>query len=492
LRGRITIPCGTEPKPAEFGRQSRSLILCPLVLARSLLISYSSPFLPSFLYTMSRESVDSMDDAMSLLRLRATMQRRRSARRAAAASSSSAPPAPNAVMVHNYLGAAMEENEEKEMVIENKEEETKERHQGPRNKYVMTTDQVRRMITEMYVMERKTAPEIVNIINTNSGNKVTLHSVYNTMRCFRKQGRVDKKKRPGRRKLVEYTEEDKRIVESIQDAHHDWTYHRIRRYWHNELGHEKFLSTNFLCRTLREADFTTKQLEFEPPERNTPEAIAFRATYCALASRIPAASLVYIDETGFDLHCYRRRGRSRRGQKAIVVRESSQGERVSVVAAISPIHGLIAYQIELGHFNGDRFYDFIANNLLPRPLFHQQSMVLVMDNVRFHRNRELQQVITEDQPVQHRIQYIPPYSPHLNAIEYCFSNWKKYVNSQDKDQDTLRQVIERAINRTTADLCASYHSAVMQYMVHCAAGNPLRYMPPVPIRELGRAIAASV
>jgi transposase len=65
-------------------------------------------------------------------------------------------------------------------------------------------------------------------------------------------------------------------------------------------------------------------------------------------------------------------------------------------------------------------------------------MVIVLDNVSVHTNREVTEVI---EGAGHKIQYLPPYSPDYNPIELTFSVLKYWIK---RHYNRLRQRFGRS------------------------------------------------
>jgi len=106
-----------------------------------------------------------------------------------------------------------------------------------------------------------------------------------------------------------------------------------------------------------------------------------------------------------------------------------------------------------------------------------------MDNVKFHQGEYVKEVI-ENHALKHIRTFIPKYSPHLNAIEYCFGQWVWFVNRHERNTESqLKELIEKAALATTIQDCQGWHHEVTRYHVLCASGEPLRYQPPQPKRS---------
>jgi transposase len=102
-------------------------------------------------------------------------------------------------------------------------------------------------------------------------------------------------------------------------------------------------------------------------------------------------------------------------------------QRVSVIAAIHPSHGIVCHQVLCNQaFNKDAFLSFLKGMLIPS--MPKGTKALLMDNVAFHRSKVVVETLNE-----HNIQciYIPPYSPRCNPIEEVFSHVKRQFRGLD-------------------------------------------------------------
>ena len=92
--------------------------------------------------------------------------------------------------------------------------------------------------------------------------------------------------------------------------------------------------------------------------------------------------------------------------------------------------------------------------------------------------------------LKHEIIVLPPYSPHLNVIEYCFHVWKSEVKRIDQltAAKTLMQQIDEASKLITHDLVNRCMDHVFQYYTHCIEGKALGKF--IPLDKNGRPKAA--
>jgi hypothetical protein len=195
-------------------------------------------------------------------------------------------------------------------------------------------------------------------------------------------------------------------------------------------------------------------------------------------------TLVFIDEVGFSKGLRQTRGRSKRGTVATVTVRNSPGPGVKVCAAVSPLFGLVQWEPQLTAWNGDDFARFMTR-LCRQDVMQHQSMRFVMDNVRVHHTEVVKDAL-RGQSIQHHVDFLPVYSPHLNPIEYCFHNWKTEMKHIDQlhDHRTLQEQLDETRACITPHLVTRILDHVYQYYTHCIARLPLAEFKPIGHRVL--------
>ena len=180
---------------------------------------------------------------------------------------------------------------------------------------------------------------------------------------------------------------------------------------------------------LTKAGFTFKLMRVLPISRNTPEAIDARRQYATMFLNDAPADrndVIWVDESGFNLHLRRRHGRAISGHRAAVVVANSRGRNISICAAMSG-DGFIHHLQQFGGFNSDLFCDFLTSLFA---ILHARGRVncwIVLDNVRFHHCANVANTAAR---AGHRLIFLPTYSPMLNPIESLFGKWKIGVRTQ--------------------------------------------------------------
>ena len=76
--------------------------------------------------------------------------------------------------------------------------------------------------------------------------------------------------------------------------------------------------------------------------------------------------------------------------------------------------------------------------------------------------------------MRHTLEVLPAYSPHLNAIEYCFSRWKADIRKEEHTKrSNLRAQIEARRVRITDQYVAKCTDHVYKYYQACIERHPL-------------------
>jgi len=128
----------------------------------------------------------------------------------------------------------------------------------------------------------------------------------------------------------------------------------------------------------------------------------------------------------------------------------SGGKRISMIAAMDA-RGIRRHWLVDGGVKARDFQYFIKRVLGPslRP-----GKVIVMDNLRLHKSREVVDFIKARRC---RCVFIPPYSPDMNAIELAFSKIKHHVRrAAASSMSALRAAFDAACNTITSRDARNY------------------------------------
>jgi transposase len=167
--------------------------------------------------------------------------------------------------------------------------------------------------------------------------------------------------------------------------------------------------------------------------------------YFADISSIENDQLVFIDEMGATRNLETDYGRSQKGQRAVGPKPTAKGTRVSTVGALSS-KGLETTMCFEGTMNGEVFLAFLTRWLLP---ILKTGQVLIVDHASPHRCAEVIKLLKQ---VGVKVIFLPPYSPHLNPIELCWSKVKTILRTvKARTTETLPQALQEAFSCITSN-----------------------------------------
>ncbi|GAO49237.1 hypothetical protein G7K_3391-t1 [Saitoella complicata NRRL Y-17804] len=154
-----------------------------------------------------------------------------------------------------------------------------------------------------------------------------------------------------------------------------------------------------------------------------------------LMSHYSAEQLMYLDESGVnEPNARRTHGFAPKGRKARVSRVLKRTPGWSILPGLT-VDGFVALHIYQGAYNADLFYDFVEKEVLPNTTpFPGPRSVIVMDNVRFHHDPRIAEILSYH---GRKCIYLPPYSPDLNPIKECFGIMKQYMRKHGKDSTEI-------------------------------------------------------
>ena len=203
------------------------------------------------------------------------------------------------------------------------------------------------------------------------------------------------------------------------------------------------LSVSSIARGLDRQLITMKKLRPCPEQRNTPRIKQDRAAYAAwYLQNQQNSTLIYVDETCFNLFTSRTRGRGARGQPAVRQMQFERGPNLNLVMAISPGVGVLYYELQRGTMNGERFGAFMDNLATILEQMNAQNPVVVLDNAPVHRGATCGDAI---------VKFLPAYSPFLNPIENCFSVLKLKIREELRTDEIVQQLTTIPPNLSRAE-----------------------------------------
>ena len=150
---------------------------------------------------------------------------------------------------------------------------------------------------------------------------------------------------------------------------------------------------------------------------------------------VPAARLVFLDESGASTQMTRRYGRSPVGQRLLGFVPHGHYRTTTMIAAVR-LQGPQAPWLFDGPMDGELFLAWVKQGLVPGL---QQDDVVIMDNLSTHKVAGVREAI---EAAGARLEYLPPYSPDFNPIENLWSKVKQGLKS--REPRTARQLRKAA------------------------------------------------
>ena len=184
------------------------------------------------------------------------------------------------------------------------------------------------------------------------------------------------------------------------------------------------VSTTTISRALHGECISMKKVVPQPAERNSERVKEERCNFSAwMMTTGLDRHRIYVDESGFNLHLMRTRGRAPVGDRAVRTVCGSRGRNVTFITAISDRHedGVIYHEMVDGGVGKQRFADFLQS--LSTVIGEDEEVTILFDNAPSHQGVEDAVIL----PRTHQLQRLPPYSPFLNPIENVFSVLKAHV-----------------------------------------------------------------
>lgn len=224
----------------------------------------------------------------------------------------------------------------------------------------------------------------------------------------------------------------------------------------------KAVSTETVRRYTVGFHYSLKRVQFIAAAADTEELWNRRTEYSEwfLGSDWKLGSVVFLDETGFNISMRRTRGRSLVSSPARVTVPFLKSRNITVIAAVN-CFSLLHYKILDHPANAATFEEFLHELVekLTLPSF------IIADNARFHHSASVTGYM-ESTP--HTYKFLPAYSPFFNPIECFFSEWKALVKSSDiKSEPELFRAIDAIKLKDLRTNCHNYFQHVNSNCIEC-------------------------
>ena len=259
---------------------------------------------------------------------------------------------------------------------------------------------------------------VSQIAKTFDMKRTTVHHI---VQKFLKSG-VTESERKGGCRLPKLNDDHKNQIKLWVDENCSLSLKKISEMVLAEFGIKICKAT--VMKILKKFHYSIKRIHFIPERRNCQSTIDIRRDFAlkfvALPNVFPEEKLVFIDEVGFNVSMRTTRGRSLVGTPAIMTIPSLHSRNISICCAMNK-NGIIHFSSQSKPFNSDSFQIFIGNLLKTLNDKNMNDGVFIMDNVRFHKSKEVQRVITES---TYSVLFLPPivaipepYRKHVQQME---------------------------------------------------------------------------
>jgi len=186
------------------------------------------------------------------------------------------------------------------------------------------------------------------------------------------------------------------------------------------------VSQTTLYRAIKELGITNQKLTIVPHDSDPNQS----ADYAWKMAVYTHDQLVFIDEMATDERSkVRKRGWGNKGRRVRSRGVYLKGKRYSTMGILH-MTGLHHYVVH-GSFDGENLVDFADDFLIdymqPYPA---AKSVLVLDNASSHKNNDFIDRLIQKGCI---VEFLPPYSPWLNPVEYAFSKVKKTLRREGRE-----------------------------------------------------------
>jgi len=214
-----------------------------------------------------------------------------------------------------------------------------------------------------------------------------------------------------------------------------------------------------LSREFKAAGLSRKRLKKKSSVTQSEANIIARQAFCASILGMGSRKLIFLDESGFNLHTSINYGYSSVNHDATVYQPKAKGRNISLCAAIS-INGILHSTLIDGAYNKNIFLSFLEE--CARKDIFNGNVVLIMDNVRFH-HCEIISTFLKQYNVQEV--FLPTYSPDLNPIENVFSCIKARLHAIRPRAASRNELKEKILNIISSfGTCDNYYEHFWKFV----------------------------
>lgn len=268
-------------------------------------------------------------------------------------------------------------------------------------------------------------------------SKSTIHRWWNTFHAIMVRPKIVRKYKRKRTPKYPLLKQSVQSLFRENDSLEYFSLQSIQKRFEKE--YPKLPSISWIYNVMKQSNISRRRFQYTKVCPRKPEDIRkltleFKAKLDSLQDR----EIVCLDETGFcnvgnAVYGYFQKG------KIPTLQHVPCRKKLSLLMAISPT-GIVHSTLQKEPYNKNSFITFITSLLQS---LDPSVKAVLMDNVSFHKSKEVQKLFNDA-----RIQqlFIPPYSPRCNPIEEVFSQMKRVfkasgkIDFECKVHDTIKQI----------------------------------------------------
>jgi len=317
------------------------------------------------------------------------------------------------------------------------------------------TNDIRRLIIQNY-NDGKNEAEISQIFNIP---KATITSI---VRIYKRDGRVERLGMGGPR-IIKVTDEIKDFVRRKVDEKCDFTLNQLSKFVLEDFNVS--LSHTTISNLLKDLHYSFKKIKVVTERSISADIIEQRRTYSQAFQDLIAIkderNIFFIDEVGVNLCMRSKYGYAPVGKSPVRVAPGIRSRNISICCAMNK-NGNIFFKDQSYAFNSKDFTSYINDLLLWVNSMNLTQCSFVMDNVPFHKNTAVREIIVNS---GHELIFLPPYSPQFNPIENMFSKWKDCIRRREpRTAAELNDLINRGVEMITPEDCSGFFRNMLREM----------------------------
>ena len=225
------------------------------------------------------------------------------------------------------------------------------------------------------------------------------------------------------------------------------------------------LSIGLIHKALQRLKITLKVSNRLLDRVNSETTLAARENYARnfnLITPIDNTKVIFIDESGFNLHLTRRFARSRSGTRAPTVVPTIRSRNVSLILAANASR-IIHYKIVDNSTCNRSIFATFCQELIAK-IQQANSLhgcLIIADNATIHRTEEVRSLPNTEFSTY---TFLSPYSYMLNPVEQIFSKIKSVVRSNMlyRSELPLVESITNRIEAITSEDCSNYYNHMLR------------------------------